>query len=219
MTPVSSTHPCYASATHTVVSQTHPTRHIGHTSPSHAHTPLRRVLQLMDSQLDAWMEAFNTYLTMDIPGLEESDPDKEGALDGVKAAVCANINLFMEKNEEDFAKYLQTFVTNVWHLLVKVRLGGGWVAAVAGSAASEVTGRPCVCWDAGMRGNLLLLLNVFDSLPSEHVGAHALLLSMSLFALSPRRHLWNAAGCCALPVLGLVGPTPQHCAASLAAPS
>jgi hypothetical protein len=173
----------------------------------------------MDSQLDAWMEAFNTYLTMDIPGLEESDPDKEGALDGVKAAVCANINLFMEKNEEDFAKYLQTFVTNVWHLLVKVRLGGGWVAAVAGSAASEVTGRPCVCWDAGMRGNLLLLLNVFDSLPSEHVGAHALLLSMSLFALSPRRHLWNAAGCCALPVLGLVGPTPQHCAASLAAPS
>jgi hypothetical protein len=46
-------------------------------------------------------------------------------LDGVKAAVCANINLFMEMNEEEFAKYLQTFVTDVWHLLVQVGWGGG----------------------------------------------------------------------------------------------
>jgi exportin-2 (importin alpha re-exporter) len=49
------------------------------------------------------------------------DPEREGVLDGVKAAVCANINLFMEMNEEEFAKYLQTFVTDVWHLLMQVR--------------------------------------------------------------------------------------------------
>jgi hypothetical protein len=109
------------------------------------------MVQLMDSQLDAWMEAFNTYLTMDIPGLEESDPDKEGALDGVKAAVCANINLFMEKNEEDFAKYLQTFVTNVWHLLVKVgaRLWGPALGAGAG-AVRQVQGRTSACGQPGV---------------------------------------------------------------------
>jgi hypothetical protein len=37
-----------------------------------------------------------------------------------QAAVCANINLFMEMNEEEFSKFLQTFVTDVWHLLTSV---------------------------------------------------------------------------------------------------
>jgi hypothetical protein len=36
------------------------------------------------------------------------------------AAVCANINLFMEMNEEEMEKYLQTFVTDIWHLLMQV---------------------------------------------------------------------------------------------------
>lgn len=40
---------------------------------------------------------------------------------GLLTAVCANINLFMEVNEEEFEKYLQTFVTDVWHLLMQVR--------------------------------------------------------------------------------------------------
>lgn len=35
-------------------------------------------------------------------------------------AVCANINLFMEMNEEEMEKYLQTFVTDIWHLLMQV---------------------------------------------------------------------------------------------------
>ena len=77
-------------------------------------------MQMMEGQLDEWMGQFHIFLTMEQPAVAESDPDKEGILDAVKAAVCANINLFMEKEEEDFAKYLQTFVTDVWHLLVKV---------------------------------------------------------------------------------------------------
>lgn len=36
--------------------------------------------------------------------------------------MCANINLFMEMNEEEMEKYLQTFVTDVWHLLMQVCL-------------------------------------------------------------------------------------------------
>lgn len=33
----------------------------------------------------------------------------------------------MEMNEEEFAKYLQTFVTDVWGLLMKVSLAQGQV--------------------------------------------------------------------------------------------
>jgi exportin-2 (importin alpha re-exporter) len=58
------------------------------------------------------------------------DADREGVLDAVKAAVCTNINLFMEMNDEEFSKYLQTFVTDVWHLLMQVGmcvpLGAVW---------------------------------------------------------------------------------------------
>lgn len=52
-------------------------------------------------------------------------------------AVCANINLFMEINEEEFEKYLQTFVTDVWHLLMQVCGAvavGHLIGAVAGPA-------------------------------------------------------------------------------------
>ncbi len=40
----------------------------------------------------------------------------------VKGAVCANINLLMEKEEEDFEKYLGTFATDIWTLLTTVSL-------------------------------------------------------------------------------------------------
>ena len=40
----------------------------------------------------------------------------------VKGAVCANINLLMEKEEEDFEKYLGAFATDIWTLLTAVSL-------------------------------------------------------------------------------------------------
>eukprot|EP00897_Mesotaenium_endlicherianum_P004221 jgi/Mesen1/3827/ME000207S02837 len=40
----------------------------------------------------------------------------------VKAAVCENINLYAEKNEEEFSSFLPTFVTDVWNLLQGVTL-------------------------------------------------------------------------------------------------
>lgn len=49
--------------------------------------------------------------------------------------VCAmlqNINLFMEMNEEEFAKFLQTFVTDVWGLLMKVSMNPGQVCWAVG---------------------------------------------------------------------------------------
>ncbi|GBG00626.1 exportin, partial [Raphidocelis subcapitata] len=76
---------------------------------------------LMESQLDTWMGEFHGFLALaDAPALAEKDPTQEAPLDGLKAAVCANINLFMEIAEEEFAKFLQTFVTDVWHLLTSV---------------------------------------------------------------------------------------------------
>jgi len=54
------------------------------------------------------MSQFHAFLTLpDAPALAEADPSKEAPLDGLKAAVCSNINLFMEMNEEEFAKFLQ----------------------------------------------------------------------------------------------------------------
>jgi len=72
------------------------------------------------------MNPFVAAAAVVMPG----DADREGVLDAVKAAVCANINLFMEMNDEEFSKYLQTFVTDVWHLLMQVGmcipLGAVW---------------------------------------------------------------------------------------------
>jgi hypothetical protein len=40
----------------------------------------------------------------------------------VKAAICENVNLYLEKNETEFAPYLNDFATAVWSLLLTVRL-------------------------------------------------------------------------------------------------
>lgn len=68
------------------------------------------------------MAEFHTLLTFDAPAPAGGDPEKETQLDAAKAAVAANANLFMGMNEEEFAKYLQAFVQDVWVLLTKVTL-------------------------------------------------------------------------------------------------
>ncbi|KAK9829548.1 hypothetical protein WJX72_006417 [[Myrmecia] bisecta] len=75
-----------------------------------------------ENTLDDWMAEFHTYLTYANPALAESDPEKESIVDAVKSAVCQNINLFMEMNEEEFAKFLGTFVQAVWMQLINVTL-------------------------------------------------------------------------------------------------
>ena len=58
-----------------------------------------------------------------------ASPNREGPADAARAAVCANINLFMELNEEEFAKYLGTFAQDVWTQLTRVTLAPGQVRA------------------------------------------------------------------------------------------
>lgn len=81
----------------------------------------------MEDTLKGWFAEFHTYLAYDNPALADKDPDKETGIDAVKAAVCQNINLFMEQNEEEFKDYLNTFVQDVWTLLVAVKHGSGQV--------------------------------------------------------------------------------------------
>ena len=92
------------------------------------------MLQEFENVLDTWMEEFHFYLTYDNAALAEKDPDKESIVDAVKAAVCQNINLFMEMNEEEFAKYLGTFAQDVWTQLTRMTLNPGQVRACSYSA-------------------------------------------------------------------------------------
>ena len=109
--------------------------------------------EAFEDTLDAWMDTFHKYLVLETPpALKESDPDKEGVVEGVKAAICEALGLFMERNEEEFAKYLSTFVEVVWRQLVNAgQTGGedrfvmaaiGFLTAVARSVHYNLFGDP-----------------------------------------------------------------------------
>jgi exportin-2 (importin alpha re-exporter) len=99
---------------------------------------------LIESQLDDWFGAFHFWMSWEEPMvvvsgdgvvvsasqqqtsattatkrplLYDPDPERESPLDALKAAVCANVDLFTEVNDEEVGKYLPMFVTDVWTLL------------------------------------------------------------------------------------------------------
>lgn len=67
-----------------------------------------------------WMSEFRKYLTTSYPALESSGADGVAVVDELRAAVCENINLYMEKNEEEFQGFLNDFALAVWTLLGNV---------------------------------------------------------------------------------------------------
>jgi len=79
--------------------------------------------EVFEDAIGEWMELFHTFLTYSPPAaLASVDTEKASDADQLKAAVCDNINLYIEKNEEEFAPYLQTFVQDVWTLLMATDL-------------------------------------------------------------------------------------------------
>lgn len=74
--------------------------------------------EFFEDHMDEWMIEFKKYLTVKFLVLEESGDDGLAVVDGLRAAVCENISLYMEKEEELFQKYLSGFVEAVWSLLV-----------------------------------------------------------------------------------------------------
>ncbi|GFY80716.1 cellular apoptosis susceptibility protein, putative / importin-alpha re-exporter [Actinidia rufa] len=67
-----------------------------------------------------WMSEFQKYLTMKYPTLEDGGGDGLEVVDELRAAICENISLYMEKNEEEVQWYWGGFVEAVWNLLVAV---------------------------------------------------------------------------------------------------
>jgi len=125
------------------------------------------LLQEMEDTLTRWFAEFHTFLVYDNPALADNDPDKESSIDAVKAAVCQNINLFMEMNEEEFKDYLQTFVQDVWTLLVAVKQGSGQVLPfsvflISCKICTDAVSLKC-CWTNCSRRHWLHLSSVMTS--------------------------------------------------------
>ena len=127
----------------------------------------------MEDTLTGWFAEFHTFLVYDNPALADNDPDKESSIDAVKAAVCQNINLFMEMNEEEFKDYLQTFVQDVWTLLVAVKQGSGQVLPFSVFLTSckicTVTVSLKCCWVNCSRRHWLHTSSVVPLLPAHAV--------------------------------------------------
>lgn len=67
------------------------------------------------------MNEFAKLLNYENSSLVERTGDQPSAVDAVKAAVCQNINLLVNRDEDEFAPFLSTFVSAVWGLLVKLK--------------------------------------------------------------------------------------------------
>ncbi|CAI0469640.1 unnamed protein product [Linum tenue] len=75
--------------------------------------------EFFEDHMNEWMTEFKKYLTSSYPALDNSGPGLAVA-DDLRSAVCENISLYMEKNEEEFQPYLNDFALAVWTLLVNV---------------------------------------------------------------------------------------------------
>ncbi|XP_075668780.1 exportin-2-like [Castanea sativa] len=73
--------------------------------------------EFFEDHMKEWMTEFRKYLITNYPVLENSGADGLAIVDELRAAVCENINLYMEKNEEEFQVYLNDFALAVWSLL------------------------------------------------------------------------------------------------------
>ncbi|XP_042497711.1 exportin-2-like [Macadamia integrifolia] len=74
--------------------------------------------EFFEDHMNEWMTEFRKYLTSTYQALEGGGGDGLAVVDELRAAVCENINLYMEKNEEEFQGYLKDFAFAVWSLLV-----------------------------------------------------------------------------------------------------
>ncbi|KAI5647112.1 hypothetical protein M9H77_33117 [Catharanthus roseus] len=73
--------------------------------------------EFFEDHMEEWMIEFKKYLTVKYPALEDNNNGLT-LVDELRAAVCENISLYMEKEEELFQRYLSGFVEAVWGLLV-----------------------------------------------------------------------------------------------------
>lgn len=103
--------------------------------------------EYFEDHMNEWMEMFRKFLLMDIkyPQLiGEEDDEKPSLLHKIQAAVCQNLNLYIGKYEEEFLPFYETFLKDVWSLLLKVNKEARFDQLVAnaiqflGSASTSV---------------------------------------------------------------------------------
>ncbi|KAF8106941.1 hypothetical protein N665_0129s0011 [Sinapis alba] len=72
--------------------------------------------EFFEDHMKEWMGVFKKCLSSNYPALENT-ADGLTLVDDLRAAVCENINLYMEKYEEEFQGFLKDFASAVWTLL------------------------------------------------------------------------------------------------------
>uniref|UniRef100_A0A1J3EFA2 Exportin-2 n=1 Tax=Noccaea caerulescens TaxID=107243 RepID=A0A1J3EFA2_NOCCA len=72
--------------------------------------------EFFEDHMKEWMGEFRKCLSSNYPSLERTS-DGLALVDDLRAAVCENINLYMEKYEEEFQGFLSEFALAVWTLL------------------------------------------------------------------------------------------------------
>lgn len=74
--------------------------------------------EFFEDNMQTWMTTFHTLLVTDVPCLKTNDDDEPGLLEMLRSQICDNISLYAQKYDEEFAPFMQQFVTAVWGLLV-----------------------------------------------------------------------------------------------------
>lgn len=72
---------------------------------------------IFEENLASISELLHKYLTYSNPLLQTEEDDETSIVDTVKADICEVLELYTVKFDEDFSKYCQPFITNVWNLL------------------------------------------------------------------------------------------------------
>ena len=78
--------------------------------------------EYFEDHMPDWMNLFRKYLILETTNsylIGDIDDDAPSLLHKIQSLVCSNINLYEEKYEEEFQPYLQTFLKDVWSLLMK----------------------------------------------------------------------------------------------------
>jgi len=73
--------------------------------------------EVFEDDIAHWMELFHGMLNVGIESGGSGNDEWGVDMDALRAAICDALNLYAEKNEEEFKPYLETFVRDVWTLL------------------------------------------------------------------------------------------------------
>jgi exportin-2 (importin alpha re-exporter) len=74
--------------------------------------------EFFEDNMQTWMKTFHELLVTDVPCLKTADDEEAGTLEMLRSQICDNITLYAQKYDEEFAPFMQQFVTAVWELLV-----------------------------------------------------------------------------------------------------